>query len=67
MEELISKQQRDLIVTALKNCSTHSEVDNIIRDNPVEFEFDKDLNNIDYNVRYEIERKRIENIKTTKQ
>jgi hypothetical protein len=60
----LTKQQ---LTDKLQSCTTQEEVDKVIRDNPVEFEFDKDLNNIDYNVRYEIERKRIENIKTTKQ
>jgi hypothetical protein len=51
------------LIKQLKQCTSQDEVDQIIRANPVIFVDDKELNNMAYNVRYNIEAKRIENIK----
>jgi hypothetical protein len=55
------------LIKQLKQCTSQDEVDQVIRANPVIFADDKELNNMAYNVRYSIEAKRIENIKTTNQ
>jgi hypothetical protein len=50
---------KNKLIKQLRQCASQDEVDRVIRANPIIFADNKELNDIAYNVRYEIERKRI--------